>query len=313
MQRALTLKTYIKLILGIIHPVLIILLPLYRRKFSKIETTHRPIFIVGAPRTGSTILYQVLTNNNELLYIDNLASLFHRTMPFGIWLSQILFRNKQHNSFSSKYGNTSSFHAPSESQAFWFRWFPKDRDFVEVSDIDPVKIDNMKKTVSSMMSHHGKDIIFKNLACGQRIRVLFHVFPNAKFIFLRRDPRYTAQSLLLARRNLNIQDSAWWSVKPKLYRKYNSYSIHRKLAQQIWSVEKQISEDIREIPETNKLEIRYEELPARLYEIQDFLNLEFGLDFDVDDLKITNRLNVSETDWEALETAYKEVILREGN
>ena len=37
----------------------------------KLSDDLAPIFIIGAPRTGSTILYQGLTNQADVLYIDN--------------------------------------------------------------------------------------------------------------------------------------------------------------------------------------------------------------------------------------------------
>ena len=46
---------------------------------------HQPVFIIGAPRTGSTILYQGLTNYIDVLYIDNLTSRLYKNFFFGIW------------------------------------------------------------------------------------------------------------------------------------------------------------------------------------------------------------------------------------
>lgn len=291
----------------IFRPVFSALEPWYFRRYFETDSCHNPIFIIAAPRTGSTILYQILTNNNEVLYVDNLASAFHKTMPFGIWLSQLIYKKKPHKSFQSNYGNTSSLHSPSESQSFWFRWFPRDRDFVEVDDIDHEQINDLRKTITSMMNHHGKDILFKNLACGQRIQVLQKAFPNAKFVFLKRDPVYTAQSLLLARRHLGIHDDVWWSVKPREFTNLNNLPIHEKLIQQILQVEAQVSTDLESVSAENKIEISYEDLPSKLSDLQAFLGLVDDSGVDLSALKFTNKVNASELDWKFLGEAYNQV------
>jgi len=39
-----------------------------------------PIFIVGAPRSGSTLLFQLLIRHTKLIYISNLMALFPNQM-----------------------------------------------------------------------------------------------------------------------------------------------------------------------------------------------------------------------------------------
>ncbi|NHM17553.1 sulfotransferase [Epibacterium mobile] len=281
--------------------------PWYFRRNFKNPSSRVPVFIVGAPRTGSTVLYQMLSNNNDFLYIDNLASAFNRSLPFGIWLSQLAFKGKAHNSFQSKYGNTPFLHSPSESQSFWYRWFPKDRDFVELGDISPERIQDMQKTIVSIMEHHKKDILFKNLACGQRIRVIHHAFPNAKFIFIKRDPVFTAQSLLLARRHLGIDDSTWWSVKPREFASINELPIHEKLIQQISLVEHQIATDLKNIPDKNKIEINYQDLPDGVTRIQEFLGLSTNPNSESNMRQFENKVNMEEAEFNLLLASYDSI------
>src|SRR6056297_1278708 len=75
---------------------------------------HQPVFIIGAPRTGSTILYQALTNLYDVLYIDNLVCRFHRNLFLGFRVSNRIYGAKPHNSFSSYHGRTRGGHSPSE-------------------------------------------------------------------------------------------------------------------------------------------------------------------------------------------------------
>ena len=43
-----------------------------------LKNINPPIFIIGAPRSGSTLLYQVLINNFKLSYIPNISSIFYK-------------------------------------------------------------------------------------------------------------------------------------------------------------------------------------------------------------------------------------------
>ena len=84
-----------------------------------------PVFIIGAPRTGSTFLYQSITNSLDVAYIDNLVELFYDSFCAGFFISKALYGNKPHNNFVSYHGNTrrlGGLHAPSECGAFWYRW-----------------------------------------------------------------------------------------------------------------------------------------------------------------------------------------------
>src|SRR5690625_5302003 len=66
---------------------------------------HVPIFIIGAPRSGSTLLFQALTDAFDVGYLTN-----RHCQYFGSpRLCEQLFRplkNKRNSSFSSHHGST---------------------------------------------------------------------------------------------------------------------------------------------------------------------------------------------------------------
>lgn len=76
-------------------------------QFSCKPLIHQPVFIIGAPRTGSTILYQM--NLNVSILTTYLVNFF-----FGFWLRKKLFCNKAHDSFNSNLGDTQGYNSPSE-------------------------------------------------------------------------------------------------------------------------------------------------------------------------------------------------------
>lgn len=230
------------------------------RKYSRVPLKHQPVFIIGAPRTGSTILYQTITNQFDVLYIDNLVCKFNKNLFFGFWLSDKLFKQKAHNCFSSNHGSTKGFRSPSECGDFWYRWLPRDRHFIDHQDVTEKMVQEIKEEISSVINKYDKPLVFKNLNAGQRLRLLHKAFPKAKFIYVRREPKYTAQSILLAKRKLGIKENSFWSVMPKSVDKLNKLEWPEQIVRQIFDIEKQISEDSVLFEKTRFSVVNYLEL-----------------------------------------------------
>lgn len=219
-----------------------------------------PVFIVGAPRTGSTIFYQALTNYFDVLYFDNVVSFWYRAILFGFWRSFIKYGHAPHNSFSSEHGVTLGGHSPSECGEFWYRWLPKDRHFVD--KVEPAVIAAIRQEVNEVSAVFDRPLVFKNLNAGQRLRLIVKAFPDARIIFIRRDPLFVLRSILSARRRVGVKAGQWWSVRPPEYERYLSLPEAQMCAAQIFNIEKQILEDLELFPRENVFVVDYDELSA---------------------------------------------------
>lgn len=232
------------------------------KKIGNKASKFQPIFIVGAPRSGSTILYQIITNTFDILYPDNLVEYFHRNFYFGFWLSNLLFKKKPHNCFSSNYGKTNNcgLHAPNECGAFWYRWLPQDRHFCIRDDISPKEKLELKQNIFSIINKHQKPILFKNLNAGQRLDLIHSFAPDAKIIFIKRNPLYTAQSIYKAKRRLKISPNKWWSIKPKNYLELENLPPVEQIVKQVFYIEKQIMDDSKLFENPNFMMIDYSQI-----------------------------------------------------
>jgi len=265
------------------------------KKYSKLPLKHQPIFIIGAPRTGSTIFYQSLTNQFDVLYIDNFASKLFRNMFFGFWASNILFKQKAHNSFESLHGNSVGLHAPSECGSFWYRWFPKDSHFVDHDGLGAKSVQEINREITAITNYYDKPVVFKNLNAGQRLRVLYKVFPNAKFVFIRRDPFYTAQSILKAKRKEGLRDDEFWSIMPANVSELKKMGWSAQIVKQIYFLEKQIVEDSSLFSSGSIYQVWYQELNADvLSEIGRSLRLSERSSFVQPELRIRDTISVSD-------------------
>ena len=250
---------------------------LFVRKYSKDAIAQQPIFIIGAPRTGSTILYQALTNTTDVLYIDNLAQRFYRNLFLGTWLSQKLFGNKPHNNFKAEHGSTKQYglHAPSECGEFWYRWLPKDQHFIDDPEISEKMVSEIRDEITAISNFHKKPILFKNLNAGQRLRLIKKAFPKARVIFITRDARFTVSSILNARKKNNVQAGEWWSIKPKNYQELIKLSELDMCMAQIFYIEEQIKHDSGLFSQKDFKEVDYSDLSRKTVEdIISWLNID---------------------------------------
>jgi hypothetical protein len=225
------------------------------------EDKYNQIFIIGNPRTGSTLLYQIITYRYDLLFINNFICKLS-FMPLVAFVSSKILFKKNHNNFKSDYGSTSKygFKSPSECGRFWYRWFPRNKHFISKKDISKQKKIEIKKTINAIQNLQKKDLVFKNLMNSQRIDLIKSILPNSKFIYINRDELHVCISILKARRKIAVSDSDFWSVKPKNFQKINSLQIHEKIVEQVFENKKQIEKDIKNIPENRVLKIDYNEI-----------------------------------------------------
>lgn len=218
------------------------------------------VFIIGAPRTGSTILYQLLTSCFHAGYFDNLASRFYRNILFGVALSQFLFGEKSHRCFQSHEGKCAGWHSPSECVGYWYRWVPKGRHFIDFNEITDEMIHGIRQELTNVLAFSGKPFIIKNMANGQRLRLLTQCFPNAFFVFVRRDPAMTAWSILKAKRRMNVPNDRFWSIMPANVGELMQCGAVEQVVKQVFYLEKQIVQDRRYVKESHFISMQYEDL-----------------------------------------------------
>jgi hypothetical protein len=221
-----------------------------------------PVFIIGAPRTGSTILYQLLTNELDVLYIDNLIDVFFRNFLAAFKMSNRLFGSKPHNCFKSVHGNTwkCGLHAPSECGDFWYQWLPRDRHYITPEDVSRNVIENIQGNINAPLAYFNKPLVFKNMNAGLRLKLIKSALPDSKFIFVKRDPVDTAISILNVRKKTQGSIDKWWSLIPPNHEELLPLSPVQQVVNQIYRIEKQIISDLKLFPEGNTIVVNYPDI-----------------------------------------------------
>ncbi len=191
-----------------------------------------PIFIIGAPRSGSTILYQFLIARFQLGYISNIMALAPCFMSQTSRLHR--FCSKESLLKSNKYGYVSGLLGPNEAGALFRFWFD--------SELSACHTKKIRSTVWSLTKSLNGQLVSKNLYNSLRIKEILTVFPNARFLVINRDLIYNAQNLLLCRQKINGNITEWFSVRPPSDFDVDSLNPYQQV---LWQVIK-INEAVRE-------------------------------------------------------------------
>lgn len=188
-------------------------------KENKTPALHPAVFIVGVPRSGTTLLHQLLVNRLQVGYIDNLIARFWGCPHVGIKLSKELI--PEHDRISLQYtsdlGRTPGLAGPHEFGYFWNYWFgfnEEEPHKLSEQRRTGVDIDGLGRTLADMQLMFGLPLAFKNLTCGLQAELLWQAYPKALFVYVERDPIEVGRSILAARKRFHGSYQAWWSIKP---------------------------------------------------------------------------------------------------
>jgi hypothetical protein len=242
------------------------------------ELQHPPIFIVGPPRSGTTLLYQLLVQKFHVAYFPNFADLLNKAPVTATNLARI-FSKPYESNFESNYGRVSGKLAPSEAGGIWNRWYPYESqdgfNYVSAEYLSEENRHAIYQTVVGIESQFKAPLVNKNVKHSVRIGSLDEVFPNSLFLQVTRDPEEIAVSILHGRKKRTEDIQQWWSAMPKEIDELREKDVLEQIAGQVYYIEKNIKEDIEQIGRDRLCEVPYEELCRRprevLEEIKDFV------------------------------------------
>jgi hypothetical protein len=205
------------------------------------------VFFSFLPRSGSTLMAQCLARTGSFAYITNLTARFWASPTLGAQIEkEIGLRATLPNSsnWASDYGRTEHPAEPHEFGYFWNQ-FAKQEHHQFTEEYLPIgDIEFLVRQVAAIQSISGQPFFFKNSIAGYNADLLAKWFPNAFFIFVRRDPAFVAQSILKAREVITGSMDDWWSLKPEefLLIQKSSKNRYEEIAMQVLCIQRRLDQ-----------------------------------------------------------------------
>ncbi len=239
-----------------------------------------PVFILGAPRSGTTLFEQVLVSSFTLGYIDNITARFWNSPYTGMALSNEIapFSERILNDFNSDIGFTKGPLGPHEFGYFWQKWLKTGETHEAINTQDEKMITGLKQEVYEMINGISLPLILKNTVMVTiNASLLSRIFPFALFIYIERDPVFTAQSLIINRQKLFGNITEWFSAKPEEYMELSEKTPAEQVVGQVYYCIQRIREARSGISEKRRfLRVDYVDLCERPVEVMnivfDFFN-----------------------------------------
>ncbi len=260
---------------------------IYRRRIKNVKLDKEPVFVIGHWRTGTTFLHDLLASDPNTAYPTTYECFFpHHFLITERTLSRAMkvllpkkrpqddvpvgFDRPQEEEFGVIMLGQGS---PLNTMA-WPRHGPVDSDYVDFEGVPEKKrkawFDAYMWFYKRLMVRHDKPLILKSPANSARVRYLLERFPNARFIYITRNPLDVFPSTVKLWRAL-------YSTQGLHNPPYVDGWLDDYVLDMMQRLTDRYQADRHLIPEQNLYEIRYEDLVqdpiARLREMYEKLGI----------------------------------------
>ncbi|MBK9730166.1 MAG: sulfotransferase [Chitinophagaceae bacterium] len=242
---------------------------LYSRKLSRTPMPESPVFILGHWRSGTTLLHNVLCKDEQFAFVTTYQSVFVNQFFASRWLFRSLMkwlmpekRPSDNVLLSPDFPQEEGFALCNiNSYSFYNYWyFPHQwkifyDEYVSRNGMSEKKKQicnrQYKKLIAQSLIEHKRDgFISKNPANTGSIKQVLEMFPNAKFIYIYRNPLMVFQSTLnffsAVMETLQLQEFTNEEMEEMIFELYEKLIKDYELQKSL-------------IPAHHLIEIRYEE------------------------------------------------------
>jgi hypothetical protein len=248
----------------------------------------KPIFIMGAPRSGTTLLYDILGSHNDLSFftLNMLRAGIHTEERIWRYRDELLviLQNLKHRDKLS--------HQPNEATQFWSTYF-RTYDYLTESDLTEKMASYYMGIIRKIQRISRKSrFINKDPQHCFRVKILNKIFPDAKFIHIIREKNAVACSTFAKVREEPPTNSYFSSLKerilPLLGEKYSSTELEKISEIDIYQLAQDVlvwkAREAETFGTTRYYEINYEDLVAephkKIREILGFCELRNYQEFE---------------------------------
>jgi len=216
-----------------------------------------PLFILGLPRSGTTLVYQYIVHRLHVAYFTNGVGA-HPFAPSATTMKQLRENDPYRSDFESSYGRSSGEMAPREAGSFWLRFF--DIDAYETrADIDDAAAAELERTIRCVQAlFDGAPFVNKNVKHLLHVDALAAIFPDAHFLVVERNREDVAVSVLRGRVNTLGSADAWFSARPENYDELVKLDPVGQIVGQLDALDGRIESDVSRLDASRVHRVVYE-------------------------------------------------------
>ena len=219
------------------------------------------LFILGLPRSGTTLVYQYIMHRFHVAYFTNGVGI-HAYDPSRETHRQLRRNAPYASDFKSTFGRSDGAMAPREAGNFWLRFFDIDA-YQTFEDIAPDHVETLRRTMATVqVIFDGAPFVNKNVKHMLRIDALKRIFPQAHFLVVNRNMTDVALSVLRGRKDMLGDYGSWFSVKPPDYHDLALLDPVHQVCGQLFSLQDRLDQDLQRVDPACVHQLDYAEFCA---------------------------------------------------
>ena len=229
------------------------------------------VFVVGAPRSGTTLLLQMIVAALDIGYVSNLAASFWMRPEAGVllsrkWLDRPTLRT------NSNYGQTEGPEQPHEFGGFWRRVLGyQAMEQAEHPDVDWAQVELELDRIGAAWQ---RPVVYKVFQLYWHLAE-FHRRRPSRWIWVQRDPIANAASLL---RLMERRDCGFTSAVPESVAEYETSERWQQATVQVFCLHRWLQGQWDQLDSDSKLIVALSDLqtnPSRVMnEVGGFLDMD---------------------------------------
>lgn len=230
------------------------------------------LFVFGLPRSGTTLLYQLLAYSLDIGYISNLAARFWMAPRTGAMLARAVLGDRRDGSFQSDYGKSLEPAGPHEFSYFWQQWLnirTVESAVRFAGQDEQVDWPALRRVLGGVQDVFQRGLVHKTNWVANVANGVARHLPMPLFIYIERDPLAVALSILKARHAYYGRPDVWWATYPPSYLQIQNLPFAEQIARQVVDLRAIYRMVLDSLDQTLVIRLRYDALcssPAAVVE-----------------------------------------------
>lgn len=217
-----------------------------------------PIFVVGAPRSGTTVAYLMITTRYVSGFLPNLSKRWPNNQLLAVALASRMGSDRARSSLENVRGEAAGAMAPSDGWTVFHRWFG--RYDARGDHLTTERLHEFQTIAWFAERWYGGPFVNKNNDHATRIPVLAELFPHALFVNVVRARPDAVLSLCKVRESLGVPTEDWWATATPEFSDETAGTQLRRAVITVLGAQRHIERELSRLPADRYLTVGYPEL-----------------------------------------------------